>query len=501
MVRRSQSKDHKKTNSYAKLEHLFSPQNILSDDCINQIHENALNILEGVGISILLPEAIDLLKKEGAKVNDEGLVFIPRELVLNSIKMAPKRYVLRAPNPENDLDIYLGRQLFASSGGCPNAHDRIRGRRPGCKESFRDAVQLQQSFDIIHKLSPAPEPQDVPIQFRHYTILETQLENADKPLAVYARGRAQTEQTFELIKESLQVTETDFQLSPYCSTVINTNSPRLIDIPMALGLIDFARSGQLSIITPFCLAGAMAPITVVGALTLQHTEVLAGLTLSQIAKPGAPIMYGGFGSNVDMRSGAPAFGTPTHVQMTLGTGQLARLLELPWRSAAGSAANIHDMQASGENTLGLMATAMAQTTLTLHSAGWLEGGLTFGYEKFINDLEVLQVFGHLSRGVDQSAEAVSLDPIKEVLPGGHFFETKQTMARYGTEFYEPLVADLSNYGNWENNGAIPSQERATQIWQSILKNFKPPKETFERVERIKGLVQKMIETGGAPIID
>ena len=148
-----------------------------------------------------------------------------------------------------------------------------------------------------------------------------------------------------------------------------------------------------------------------------------------------------------------------------------------------------------------MATAMAQTTLTLHSAGWLEGGLTFGYEKFINDLEVLQVFGHLSRGVDQSAEAVSLDPIKEVLPGGHFFETKQTMARYGTEFYEPLVADLSNYGNWENNGAIPSQERATRIWQSILKNFKPPKETFERVERIKGLVQKMIETGGAPIID
>ena len=245
----------------------------------------------------------------------------------------------------------------------------------------------------------------------------------------------------------------------------------------------------------------MAPITVVGALTLQHTEVLAGLTLSQIAKPGAPIMYGGFGSNVDMRSGAPAFGTPTHVQMTLGTGQLARLLELPWRSAAGSAANIHDMQASGENTLGLMATAMAQTTLTLHSAGWLEGGLTFGYEKFINDLEVLQVFGHLSRGVDQSAEAVSLDPIKEVLPGGHFFETKQTMARYSTEFYEPLVADLSNYGNWENNGAIPSQERATRIWQSILKNFKPPKETFERVERIKDLVQKMIETGGAPIID
>ena len=500
-MRRSKSKDQTRKHNYTNLEHLFSPQAILSDDCINQIHENALGLLEEIGILILLPEAIDLLKKEGATVNNDGLVAIPRDLVLNSIQLAPKRYLLRAPNPKHNLDIRLGRQFFSSSGGCPNAHDRIRGRRPGCKESFRDAVQLQQSFDIIHKLSPAPEPQDVPIQFRHYTILQTQLENADKPLAVYARGRAQTEQTFELIKESLQITETDFQLSPYCSTVINTNSPRLIDIPMALGLIDFARSGQLSIITPFCLAGAMAPITVVGALTLQHTEVLAGLTLSQIAKPGAPIMYGGFGSNVDMRSGAPAFGTPTHVQMTLGTGQLARLLGLPWRSAAGSAANIHDMQASGENTLGLMATAMAQTTLTLHAAGWLEGGLTFGYEKFINDIEVLQVFGHLSKGIDQTAEALSTDPIREVLPGGHFFETKQTMARYNTEFYEPLVADLSNYGNWKNKGAITSEERATQIWQSILNNFKPPIEAFERVGRIEDSIQKMIEIGGAPIND
>lgn len=500
-MRRSKSKDQPRKHNYTNLEHLFSPQAILSDDCINQIHENALGLLEEIGILILLPEAIDLLKKEGATVNNDGLVAIPRDLVLNSIQLAPKRYLLRAPNPKNNLDIRLGRQFFSSSGGCPNAHDRIRGRRPGCKESFRDAVQLQQSFDIIHKLSPAPEPQDVPIQLRHYTILQTQLENADKPLAVYARGRAQTEQIFELIKESLQITETDFQLSPYCSTVINTNSPRLIDIPMALGLIDFARSGQLSIITPFCLAGAMAPITVVGALTLQHTEVLAGLTLSQIAKPGAPIMYGGFGSNVDMRSGAPAFGTPTHVQMTLGTGQLARLLGLPWRSAAGSAANIHDMQASGENTLGLMATAMAQTTLTLHAAGWLEGGLTFGYEKFINDIEVLQVFGHLSKGIDQTAEALSTDPIREVLPGGHFFETKQTMARYSTEFYEPLIADLSNYGNWKNKGAITSEERATQIWQSILKNFKPPTEAFERVGRIEDSMQKMIEIGGVPIND
>lgn len=189
------------------------------------------------------------------------------------------------------------------------------------------------------------------------------------------------------------------------------------------------------------------------------------------------------------------------MQMTLGSGQLARHIGLPWRSAAGAASNTHDMQAASENTMAIMATAMAQATLTLHTAGWLEGGLTFGYEKFINDIEVLQILGHFSKGVDQSAAAMSLDPITEVIPGGHFFETGQTMERYGSEFYDPLVADLSNFGTWEAAGSIPSQERATSLWQARLTEFTPPSGCAERLGRMAARLAQMREAGGAPILD
>jgi len=500
MARRQRKTPMVHKTNYGQLQHALGPQSVLSEDNVANIHQNALRVLQELGISILLPEARDLLKLAGARVQDH-IVFFPRDMVANAIKTAPKRYFMRAPDSGKDQEIYLGRQLFASSGGCPNAYDRIRGRRPGDLESYREAIQLQQSFDVIHKLSPAPEPQDVPIHLRHLAMVETQIANADKALAIYSRGRAQVDQMFDLIQTALGLSDDEFRTDPFCSTVINTNSPRLIDNPMAQGLIDFARAGQLSIVTPFCLAGAMAPITVAGALTLQHAEALAGITIAQTASAGAPVMYGGFGSNVDMKSGAPAFGTPTQMQMTLGSGQLARHIGLPWRSAAGTASNTHDMQAASENTMAIMAAAMAQATLTLHTAGWLEGGLTFGYEKFINDVEVLQTIGHFSKGIDQSASAMSLAPITEVIPGGHFFETGQTMERYGSEFYDPLVADLSNFGTWETAGSVPSQERATSLWQAQLAEFTPPTGSTERLGRMVERLAQMREAGGAPILD
>ena len=500
MARRQRKTQMARKTNYGQLHHALGPQSVLSADNVAHIHDNALRVLQDLGISILLPEAREMLRTAGAHVQDH-MVYFPKDMVENALSTAPKRYTMRAPDPNKDQEIYLGRQLFASSGGCPNAYDRIRGRRPGDLESYREAIQLQQSFDVIHKLSPAPEPQDVPIHLRHLAMVETQIANADKALAIYARGRAQVDQMFELIQSALGVSDDEFRANPYCSTVINTNSPRLIDNPMAQGLIDFARAGQLTIVTPFCLAGAMAPITVAGALTLQHAEALAGITIAQTACVGAPVMYGGFGSNVDMKSGAPALGTPTHMQMTLGSGQLARHIGLPWRSAAGTASNTHDMQGATENTMAIMATAMAHATLTLHTAGWLEGGLTFGYEKFINDIEVLQTLGHFSKGVDQSASAMSLDPIAEVMPGRHFFETAQTMQRYGTEFYDPLVADLSNFGTWEAAGSVPSQERATSLWQARLAEFTPPAGSAERLGRMAERLARMYETGGAPILD
>lgn len=484
----------------ARLRHPFSPQDYLSADAIAHIHDTALRVLEELGVKVLLPEAVAMLRSAGAIARDD-MVMIGREMVDAALENAPRGFDLRGANPDKSLRIEPGMMIFSPGAGCPNATDRIRGRRPGDRESYEEALKLHQAFDVIHLVGPSAEPQDIPPHLRHFTFMQAQLGLTDKPVFVYARGQAQVEQSFDMIRLGLGLTDEEFETTPWTKTVINTNSPRQLDRPMSRGIIDFARHGQILVITPFCLAGAMAPITVAGALVLQHAEALAGITLAQIVRPGAPCVYGAFGSNVDMKSGAPAFGTPEHMQLTLGSGQLARHIGLPWRSAAGTAANLADAQAAGETHMSLWAALLANATMTFHAAGWLEGGLTFGYEKFINDIEALQSIAHMipRPGMDQSA--LGFDAIEEVPPGGHFFAAAQTMQRYQTEFYRPLVADLSNFGTWQANGRVNSEDRATTIWQSILSEFVPPSGAPERAARIEDYVAKTAAAGGAPLMD
>ena len=323
----------------------------------------------------------------------------------------------------------------------------------------------------------------------------------DKPMFVYARGQGQTEDAFAMIRMGLDLSESQFASDVWATTVINTNSPRQVDRPMAQGVIDFARAGQLSIITPFCLAGAMAPVSIAGALTLQHGEALACIALAQIANPGAPVSYGGFSSNVDMKSGAPAFGTPEHVKMQLGSGQLARLIGLPWRSAAGSASNVADMQGATENTMGLWGGLMANATMLVHSAGWLEGGLTFGYEKFINDVEALQTIAELCPAHAPDPADTAWSALSEVAPGSHFFAAEHTMERYDHAFYQPLVSDLSNVGQWAENGEKTSTQRATDLWQQTLAAYVAPAHAGDADERTAAFVEKRTREGGAAPLD
>ena len=245
----------------------------------------------------------------------------------------------------------------------------------------------------------------------------------------------------------------------------------------------------------------MAPVTLAGALVLQHAEAVAGIALAQIAAPGAPVSYGGFSSNVAMKSGAPAFGTPEHVKMQIGSGQLARLIGLPWRSAAGASSNVADMQAATETMMGLWGALMANATLTIHAAGWQEGGLSFGYEKFINDLEALQMLAELCQRPEADAAALAYEALAEVPPGGHFFGAAHTMTRYDRAFYEPLVADLTNFGSWTDAGARTSTERATAVWQRTLADYRQPLHGAEAAERIAAFVARRIAEGGARPVD
>jgi len=486
--------------NYCALKHPFPPQKIFSDDEVNNIHDTALRVLEDLGIKVLLPEARKIFASAGARVVDD-MVFIGRDVVKAALKTAPTQIRLRAANPARTQNYALGSMLFSPGSGCPNANDFVRGRRPGSLCDYEETIKLVQSYDVLHKFGPAVEPQDVPVNLRHYQMMRAQLEFGDKPMFVYSRGTAQVMESIEMIQIGLGLSDDDFSDGVWASTIINTNSPRMLDNPMAQGIIDFARTGQMSVITPFCLAGAMAPVTVAGALTLQHAEALAGITLAQLTRRGAPVSYGGFSSNVDMKSGSPAFGTPEHVKMQIGGGQLARLIKLPWRSASGAASNTPDMQAATETNMGLWGACMGNATLTVHSAGWLEGGLSFGYEKFINDIEALQVIAELCTKPAGNDAEIGFDALADVQPGGHFFATQHTMDRYQTAFYEPIISDLTNYGAWEDAGAKTSAERATSVWQKVLAEFTNPPTGEPVADRLSSFIEAKTARGGAPPLD
>ncbi|RVC58775.1 trimethylamine methyltransferase family protein [Mesorhizobium sp.] len=483
---------------YRSLKNPFLPQPIFSEDQVAAIHDTALRVLEELGIKVLLPEARHVLAGAGALVDEDSqMVRIGRDLVEAALASAPRSIKAHGGARDRDLMLELGSMTFLAGAGAPNVTDLERGRRPGTLAANEELTKLIQHFDVLHMLCPSIEPQDVDNRFRHYAVNRAQLTLSDKFPFVFARGTPQVDDSFEMVRLARGLSEDEFRAGAHCYTVINTNSPRQLDIPMAQGIIDFARAGQVSIITPFCLAGAMAPITVAGALTLQHAEALAGLTLAQIVRPGAPVVYGSFSSNVDMKSGAPAFGTPEHVKATLGAGQLARFTGLPWRSGGGSAANISDAQAAHETQFALWGSVLAGATVCIHAAGWLEGGLSVSYEKLITDIEALQTVAELCARTPGDEGSIGFEAIAEVQPGGHFFSAGHTMARYRTAFYEPLVADWSNFGNWTQSGSKSAAERATGIWKRLLADFQPPASAAATAGLLDEFIARRTEEGGA----
>lgn len=469
---------------------------VFSTDEITAMHETALRSLQELGMKVLLPQARAFYAKGGARVDGE-MVYIGRDMVEAALGSAPKSFICHAGSAHRDITMELGALTFQPGAGAPHATDLKRGRRPGSAHDFNELVRLTQHFDVFQMVAPLIEPQDVPTHLRHYFTIETQLSCSDKFPFIYSRGTPQVMESFEMLSAFRGLDEDAFHAAPHAYTIINTNSPRTLDIPMAQGLIDFAKHGQLSIITPFTLMGAMAPITVAGAVTLSHLEVLAALTLTQLVNPGAPVCYGTFTSNVDMKSGAPAFGTPAHFQASLAAGQMARLMGLPWRSAAGSASNMNDVQAANENQLGLWGCLMAGATVIIHSAGWLEGGLSVSYEKLITDAEVLNMIAELCSGAQAGAAEIGFDALQEVAPSGHFFATAQTMQRYSTEFYDPIVHDYANFGTWSERGAQGANERATAVWQRILDTEQALPIDSDKRDQLQAYIARRTEAGGA----
>jgi trimethylamine--corrinoid protein Co-methyltransferase len=259
-----------------------------------------------------------------------------------------------------------------------------------------------------------------------------------------------------------------------------------------------ARHGQPVVLTPFTLSGAMAPVTIAGALAQQNAEALAGITMIQLVAPGVPAMYGGFTSNVDMKSGAPAFGTPEYTRAAMAGGQLARRYGFPYRSSNACAANAVDAQAAYESEMSIWGAVMGGVNMMLHGAGWMEGGLVASFEKFILDVEMLQMMGEFLQPLEVTDATLGLDAMADVGPGGHFFGTAHTMARYETAFYSPILSDWRNYENWRLAGALTAEQRANAIWKQALAEFQPPPLDPAITEALEAFVAKRKEEGGVP---
>ena len=463
------------------------------------MHASALEVLQDQGIRVLLPEARDILAEAGALVDGETwLVRMEPALIHELLSSAPGTFELLGRAPERTVTLG-GRHLATVPVSSPPAvSDLDGGKRDGNLEDFRDLVRLTQAFDVLHVTGPCVEPQDVPLPFRHLQSCLAYLTLTDKAPYLYARGRGQVADGFEMFRIAHAVDEETFRAAPRCYTVINSNSPRQLDIPMCMGLIDFAAAGQLSVVTPFTLAGAMAPVTLAGALTLQHAEALAGIALTQAVRRGAPVVYGAFTSNVDMKSGAPAFGTPEYFKAALAGGQLARHVGLPYRSSAPNASNAVDGQAVYETMLSLFGAVLGGCNLLIHAAGWLEGGLTASKEKFVLDVEALQMVAEIFQPLRVDADEIGLQAIAETPPGGHFFGSAHTLERYRTAFYEPLVSDWSNFGQWTEAGSRDATQRANEVWKRMLADYEPPALDGAIAAELDEFVARRTAEGGAP---
>jgi trimethylamine--corrinoid protein Co-methyltransferase len=315
---------------------------------------------------------------------------------------------------------------------------------------------------------------DLPGETRHLDLYLAQHRFLDKNCQANALGRERTIDAIEMTCIAFGIDREELKKRPAVLAIINTNSPMQLDIPMTEGIVELATAGQAVCVTPFTLAGSMSPATLAGTLMQQTAEVLAGITFTQVVQPGAPVMYGSFASNVDMRTGAPALGTPEYTKAAQASGQIARRLGLPFRSSNTTVSNCVDAQAAFESQMSLWGSVMGHANLVNHAAGWLEGGLTASFEKLVIDAEMLQMMSEYLRPIAVNDDELAVDAIAEVGPGGHHFGTSHTMQRYESAFYMPILSNRQNFEAWQESGSIDIATQANAVWKQLLREYQQP---------------------------
>jgi len=476
----------------------FPPFKFISDDQVEAIHQASLTVLKEYGINFLLDDARERLRVAGADVdpNSTRVRFDPA-MIEDLVAKAPSSFTLHARNPAHNLhmgDNVINICLVASP---PHVSSLDMPRKAGDFQSYTDLLRLGQSLNICHAIAGYPvEPVDLPPPTRHLQAIQAMLTLTDKVVYGYCLGAERIRDAHELIRIGRGVTMEQFDREPSMTSVVNANSPRQYDVPMLLGMTEMALHNQPVIVTPFTLAGAMAPVSVAGALVQQNAEALAGIAYMQVVNPGAPAIYGGFTSNVDMRTGSPAFGTPEHAKATIIGGQLARRYNLPYRASNVNASNAPDAQSAYEAQMTIWSCMLGHCNMMKHALGWIEGGLCASFEKVIIDAEMLQMMAEFLKPLDTSEPELALDAIADVQPGGHYFGTQHTIDRFENAFYAPMLSDWRNFETWRDSGSEDATVRANKIWKQMLSEYEEPAIDPAITEELEAFVARRTEEGG-----
>jgi trimethylamine---corrinoid protein Co-methyltransferase len=445
---------------------------ILDEAALGELERGWRRIVSELGIEFLHPDALDYLRDAGQEVEGELVRFDP-DWILEQVAKAPPEFDLQARNPERSVHIGGNHMVFSAVYGCPFVREGDE-RRDATYDDFQNLVKLAQSFPQLD--SPGGticEPNDRPLDSRHLDMVFALLTLSDKPFMGSVTSGPNAVDTIAMAemvfgRESLEQT-------PAIISLINVNSPLRYDDRMLSALVEYARAGQATVITPFLLMGAMSPVSIPATLAQQVGEALAGIALVQTIRPGCPVVFGSFLSNTDMQSGSPSFGTPESAIGLLCTGQIARHYNLPFRGGGAlTSSQVVDAQAGYESMMSLWPTFLAGTNFVMHSAGWLESALVSCYEKFVVDVEQLRMLHAAFEPLRIDEEALAYSAHQEVGQGGHFLGAAHTLERFRECFYRPLVSSTENFERWNKNGANDTAARASAIWHKTLDEYEKP---------------------------
>ena len=474
----------------------LKPVDILSAEAEEKVHDASMRLLRDNGVGFEEPRALDLFRRAGQRVDDDSQrVFLDPAFVMETAAKAPSRFVMHARDPEWDVTVGGDNLVYAPVSGPPFVADRERGRRDGTLSEQNDLVRLAETIEILHHGTPEVACKDLPVETRHLDILYEQIRLSRKGMIGDAWSALRSHDHIDMMailfagldaaagRGSGPATAAPGAAPrdaiagrPAILGIINSNSPLRYDTPMAEGLIAYAEAGQVNVITPFIMAGATSPVTLAAAVAQQNAEALAAVVLTQLVRPGAPVLYGSFLTGLEMRTGAPAFGRPEAALGILSSAQMARRYRLPCRGGGVlTNSKLPDHQSGQEKMNMLWPLLLGGVNYVLHAAGWLDGGLTASFEAMVLDAEMLEMTTRFFAGVPVDDERLALDVIGHVGAGGHFLGEAHTRRHFKAEFYFPMLADTEAFDAWVKKGSQDAHERATARWKKLLQSYQEPR--------------------------